>query len=264
MGPVGIPKFGPGIPAPNPATVMDAPLVENQFAWTKKSAMLFVEQPGGTGFSTASSQWMGDEADKRTEDDVASAFWDFLQNIYTVFGDELVRKKLYLSGESYAGIYIPSIARGIHLRNKQIIANEKGYPSSPSSRVVNLRGLAIGNGWIDAMIQGASAIDYAWWHGMIDLNTYRGLHDKWDECMAGKIVDLSEKPFHPFTTPDECGIAVAVMEASGSKFEYDVSTYDAYPAVLDVGEKMILGSYDTNAICFKLFSSQLPLDLSYV
>ena len=45
MGPVGTPKFGPGIPAPNPATVLDAPLVSNPFAWTKKSAMLFVEQP---------------------------------------------------------------------------------------------------------------------------------------------------------------------------------------------------------------------------
>jgi hypothetical protein len=45
MGPVGVPKFGPGIPAPNPLSVLDAPLVENPYAWTKKSAMLFVEQP---------------------------------------------------------------------------------------------------------------------------------------------------------------------------------------------------------------------------
>ena len=40
MGPVGTPKFPPGIPSPNPA-----PLVENNYAWTKKTAMLFVEQP---------------------------------------------------------------------------------------------------------------------------------------------------------------------------------------------------------------------------
>ena len=70
---------------------------------------------------------------------------------------------------------------------------------------------------------------------MIDLQTYRGLHEKWDKCMNDQIVDNSEKPFHPFNTPDECGISSAVMEASGSKFQYDVTTYDAYPAVLDEG-----------------------------
>ena len=70
---------------------------------------------------------------------------------------------------------------------------------------------------------------------MIDLQTYRGLHEKWDKCMNDQIVDKSEKPFHPFNTPDECGISSAVMQASGSKFMYDVTTYDAYPDVLNEG-----------------------------
>ena len=70
---------------------------------------------------------------------------------------------------------------------------------------------------------------------MIDLQTYRGLHEKWDKCMNDQIVDKSEKPFHPFNTPDECGISSAVMQASGSKFMYEVTTYDAYPDVLNEG-----------------------------
>jgi carboxypeptidase D len=106
--------------------------------------MLFVEQPGGTGFSTASSAWTGEEAAHRTEDDVAQNFYDFLQNLYEVFGDELRKKKLYISGESYAGFYVPSIARGIYLRNKKV---------SSDSQLINLAGVAIGNGWIDAYIQ---------------------------------------------------------------------------------------------------------------
>ena len=189
---------------------------------------------GGTGFSTASTEWTGEEAEKRTEDDVASAFYAFLNNMYTVFGEDLAKKKLYLTGESYAGMYIPSIARGIHLGNKHVLSNNEGY-RSPSLHVINLRGVAIGNGWIDAIVQGPAVIDYAWWHGMIDLQTYRGLHQKWDQCMAQQILDSSEKPFHPFTTTDECGIEDAVMKASGSEFMYDVTTYDAYPAVLDEG-----------------------------
>lgn len=165
---------------------------------------------------------------------MASDFYAFLQNIYTVFGDELAVKKLYLSGESYAGMYIPSIARGIHRRNKKVLSKEKGYRSK-SLKVINIRGAAIGNGWIDPHIQGPTVIDYAWWHGMIDLNTYRGLHAKWDQCIADQILDSSEEPFHPFNMPDECGLNEATMIASGGAFQYDVTTYDAYPAVLNEG-----------------------------
>ena len=97
---------------------------------------------------------------------------------------------------------------------------------------------------------------------MIDLQTYRGLHEKMDQCFAGQILDSSEEPFHPFTTPNECGIngeyiylgvrrgslsnesncytfnsktTDAAVAASGGNFVYDVSTFDAYPDVLDAG-----------------------------
>jgi hypothetical protein len=245
MGPVGTPTFGPGVPSPNPA-----PLVKNKYAWTKKSAMLFVEQPGGVGFSTASKKWTGEKADERTEKNVASSFYAFLQNIYTVFGEDLATKKVYISGESYAGMYIPSIAHEIHLQNKRI-SYSPGTPgvadasviarlddkiySSPKLRTIKIAGLAIGNGWIDAKIQGPTTIDFAWWHGMIDLQDRRNLQAQWDKCINEQILDSIEEPFHPFTTPDECGITTAVMKASGSTFMYDVTASDAYPAILDEG-----------------------------
>ena len=191
--------------------------------------MIYVEQPGGTGFSTASSAWTGKEAEKRTEDDVAESFYAFFQNLYTVFGEELAEKKIYVTGESYAGMYIPAIARGFYLGNKNL-----GTKSSSSSPLhfIDIRGVAIGNGWIDVDTQGPTSIDYAWWHQMIDLPTKRVLHEKWDECITGMITDSTIEPFHSLTTPDECGIMTAVMEASGSTFTYDVSTYDAYPAIM--------------------------------
>jgi len=232
-GPVGTAKFRPGIPRfDNHATDIDAPLVENPFAWTKKSAVLYVDQPGGVSFSTASSEWTVEESLKRTEDDIADAFYPFLQNILTTF--DLTKQKLYLTGESYAGMYIPSIARTIHRNNKHIIANDEGF-HSPKLNIVNLRGLAIGNGSINVNVLGGTVIDYAWWHGMIDLQTKRSLHVKWEECLAGKIVDESEPPFHPFTTPGECGIWNAVLEASGGNFYYEVTTYDTYPALMEQG-----------------------------
>lgn len=191
--------------------------------------MIYVEQPGGTGFSTASSEWTGKEAEKRTEDDVADSFYAFFQNLYTVFGEELAEKKIYVTGESYAGMYVPAIARGFYLGNK----NLETKSSSSSLHFIDIRGIAIGNGWIDVDTQGPTSIDFAWWHHMIDLPTRRVLHSKWDECINGLISDSSIEPFHSLTTPDECGIMTAVMEASGSTFTYDVTTYDAYPAIVD-------------------------------
>lgn len=202
---------------------------KNPFAWTKKTAMIYVEQPGGTGFSTASREWTGNEAEKRTEDDVAESFYAFFQNLYSVFGEEVAEKKIYITGESYAGMYVPAIARGFHLGNKNL--GTKSLLSS-SLHFIDIRGIAIGNGWIDVDTQGPTSIDYAWWHHMIDLPTRRVLHEKWNECITGMIGSI--EPFHSFTTPDECGIMTAVMEASGSTFTYDVTTYDAYPAIITV------------------------------
>ena len=114
--------------------------------------MLFIEQPGGVGFSSASSQWKGSEADNRTEKDVSHDFYAFLQNFYRVFGEDMRQKKLYIAGESYAGMYIPSIARCIHLENQKVAAVVRSEKIS-NSLVINLEGIAIGNGWIDVNIQ---------------------------------------------------------------------------------------------------------------
>ena len=52
---------------------------------------------------------------------------------------------LTLVGESYAGTYIPSVARGIYLNNKSLLPNHDGTPRF----IVPLYGIAIGNGKID-------------------------------------------------------------------------------------------------------------------
>lgn len=246
-GPITLPTFPSGIPpGKNPSSSMGALFTSNPFAWTRKSAMLYVEQPGGVGYSSASSKWRGEDADVRTEKDVALDFYRFLQNFYRVFDDGngdggMREKKLFIAGESYAGMYIPSIARGIIKGNERLTAANEvtvGSEKKPSKRdeksaVINLQGVAIGNGWIDAYIQGPTVIDYAFWHGMIDLRTFNSLHEKWDECIKNKITSSESEPFHPFTTPDECGVTMAVMEASGSSNMYDVTTYDTYPVHVD-------------------------------
>ncbi len=68
--------------------------------------MLYIEQPSTTGFST------GSIAGLTGENVIAEDFFQFLQSFYEVF-EELKVKELRLTGESYAGFYIPYIATRI-------------------------------------------------------------------------------------------------------------------------------------------------------
>ncbi|KAG8701879.1 hypothetical protein FRC08_003847 [Ceratobasidium sp. 394] len=88
-------SFKPGASAPS----------FNQYAWTSLSDMLWIEQPVGTGFTLGTPNIMN-------EDMLADQFYGFLKQFYTVFPD-LVEKELYLTGQSYAGFYIPYIASRI-------------------------------------------------------------------------------------------------------------------------------------------------------
>jgi carboxypeptidase C (cathepsin A) len=228
----------------------DEPLVYNKYAWTNATVMLYVEQPIGVGFSEATN----DTPDPSSEDDVAADYDAFLQNFYKVFDGyekdkkdskydpklDMTKHKLYLVGESYAGIYIPSVARGIYLNNVKDMPNLDG-----SERFqVPLSGIAIGNGKIDAITQDPAVIDYAYWHGLIDWPSREYLYAEWNHCMenlnAGVMGKKAEpKSFHSFSVRDDCGVFAGVLKAAGAgAFEklmggpniYEYSTWDAYEA----------------------------------
>lgn len=203
------------------------PLEYNPHSWTHATAMLYVEQPHGTGFAKGIVP--------QNETDVGRDFYHFLQNLFAIFehGDDdfsipaaavtapdLRAKNLYFFGESYAGMFVPSIAHYIHRRNQ-----ERKLPH------IHLSGIGLGNGWMDATVQGPAVIDYAWWHGMIDTATVKAMKQEWKNCKDGS--SHQPKPFHTFTVPDECGIMAAVLQAAGmgavdwgGPNAYDVTTWD--------------------------------------
>ncbi|KAN0088673.1 Alpha/Beta hydrolase fold [Tylopilus felleus] len=83
----------------------DYSLFENQYAWTNVADYVWVDQPVGTGFSTADSNgYVFDE------DQMAADFMGFLENLVKVFPN-LATRPLHLTGESYAGMYIPYITK---------------------------------------------------------------------------------------------------------------------------------------------------------
>lgn len=80
---------------------------ENPYSWDKQADTFWIDQPVGTGFSTLDDGETGWVVD---EDQMASDFFGFLENLVTVFPN-LATRPLNIIGESYAGTYIPYITK---------------------------------------------------------------------------------------------------------------------------------------------------------
>ncbi|KAL0948943.1 hypothetical protein HGRIS_009048 [Hohenbuehelia grisea] len=91
---------------------------QNDFSWTNLSSVLWVEQPVGTGFSQGTP-------DIKNEDDLAAELVGFFQQFLEIFS-ELKGKNFFLSGESYAGTYVPYIANYIYTHPGTLDLNLKG------------------------------------------------------------------------------------------------------------------------------------------
>ncbi|TFY81154.1 hypothetical protein EWM64_g2853 [Hericium alpestre] len=81
-------------------------LIRNPWSWTNLSNVVWVEQPVGTGFSQG-------EPDISNDDELAAEVFGFLQQFLEVF-QELKGSNFWVSGESYAGFYVPYIANYIY------------------------------------------------------------------------------------------------------------------------------------------------------
>ena len=79
---------------------MGAPL-ENPYAWVNLTNVLWVEQPVDTGFSIG-------KVTATSEEDIAQDFIKFFKNFETKFG--IKNFKIFVTGESYAGRYVPFIS----------------------------------------------------------------------------------------------------------------------------------------------------------
>lgn len=108
--------------------------VPNPWSWTNLTNMLWVEQPVGTGFSQGTPT-------ATSETDVAAQFLGFFRNFVDTF--DLQNRKVYISGESYAGYYVPYIADAMFNANDTKYYNVQAtmiYDPSTSSDSVQEQG----------------------------------------------------------------------------------------------------------------------------
>ncbi|AEC06202.1 serine carboxypeptidase-like 43 [Arabidopsis thaliana] len=123
----------------------------NSMSWNKASNLLFVESPAGVGWSYSNRSSDYNTGDKSTVNDMLV----FLLRWFNKF-PELKSRDLFLTGESYAGHYIPQLADVI-----------LSYNSRSSGFKFNVKGIAIGNPLLKLDRDFAAAYEYFWSHGMI-------------------------------------------------------------------------------------------------
>ena len=98
--------------------------------------MLYIESPAGVGYSIAKTEADLIQNDHSSSQDALEAMHKF----YEKFPD-LIDNDLYISGESYAGIYVPYLSWQIYNYNQEAIIKEK--------QQINLKGMMVGNGATD-------------------------------------------------------------------------------------------------------------------
>lgn len=141
-------------------------LVWNDYGWDKVSNLIYVDQPTGTGFSYSSSE----EDIRHDEKGVSNDLYNFLQEFFKAHPD-YAKNDFFITGESYAGHYIPAFASRINQGNK----NKEGIH-------INLKGFGIGNGLTDPGIQYQAYTDYALNMSIITQSDYDEISQLIPDC----------------------------------------------------------------------------------
>lgn len=98
--------------------------------WARSISIIYIDNPVGAGYSFT----RGGYAKNQTI--IGNHLYNALQQFFTLF-PHLQNNDFYLSGESYGGKYVPTLADIIHENNPK--ADIK----------INLKGLTLGNGFSD-------------------------------------------------------------------------------------------------------------------
>ena len=146
-----------------PWTITDnLTLTKNEYSWNEISNLLFVDQPLGTGFSKTNKP----DHYARNENMVSETFYKFFVKFLDQF-PEYKGRPFYITGESYAGHYIPAIT---------------AYLVSMNNSDINLVSSAIGNGWVDPRTQYPEYNNFGLENGLISEFTHTILGYAYKGC----------------------------------------------------------------------------------
>ena len=178
-------------------------LVDNPDRITKTHHLLTLDNPVGSGYSsTSSGSYVTSEAQMRTQ--AVAALRVFFKR-----HPEYASNPFWVTGESYAGHYVPNIAW-------EVAVNASEIP---------LQGVVIGNGMYNMALQYPSVGQMAYAAGAIDESTLAQMEARQDACVA-KVAS------EPATAGEFCeNVTVYWLfsdAVAGELFYYDVGMADGH------------------------------------
>ncbi|TPX72363.1 hypothetical protein SpCBS45565_g00456 [Spizellomyces sp. 'palustris'] len=116
----------------------------NPDSWNNEANLVFLDQPINVGFSYTDGEQVSSTVD------AAEDVYAFLQLFLTTY-KQYANLDFHVSGESYAGHYVPAIGHKIAEENDAL---KRNHLLKNSEKVeVKMKGLAIGNGLTDPLVQ---------------------------------------------------------------------------------------------------------------
>ncbi|XP_049574763.1 cathepsin A-like isoform X1 [Syngnathus scovelli] len=157
-----------------------ATLYENIFSWNRIANVLYLESPAGVGYSYSN------DGDYATDDDqVAEDNYKALQSFFAKF-PSFTRNDFFIFGESYGGIYVPTLSLRIAAGNDSI----------------KFKGFAVGNGLSSYELNDQALIYFAYYHGLFGQELWQDLNNY---CCEEQRCDFSN------STSSKCQTMVSVV-----------------------------------------------------
>jgi carboxypeptidase C (cathepsin A) len=141
--------------------------------------MIWIDSPVGTGFSYVK----GDDY-ASDEKSIANDLYTALQSILFTLNPQYAANPFFIFGESYGGKYVPWLA-------STILANN-GKPRS--GKKINLKGIGLGNGWVEPYFQTGSYAPYLYANERINVVELEGANTVYQSYKAAidmKLYDVA-------------------------------------------------------------------------
>jgi vitellogenic carboxypeptidase-like protein len=197
-----------------PLNVKGSSAVQMPISWNSKYSLLFIDNPVGTGYSYANRQYY-----TTNEVEVGRDLYSCLTQWFTVF-PQYAKNDFYVTGESYAGKYIPAVAYTIHQHQKG------GKGTQPKGKPwINLVGLAIGDGLTDPASMMPEYPTLAYSFGLADQNEVamiKAYTDRTSQAIAAKQWKEAFMWFDLVLNGDLCKCTPYMANITGSADYFNV------------------------------------------
>ncbi|CAI2369016.1 unnamed protein product [Moneuplotes crassus] len=214
----------------------------NEYSWNAKANVLYVDNPAGVGFNLGyRGEYLNDKIAGEQELNFTLAFFERYP--------EFLSNELYITGESYGGIYVPYLAYNLH----------KGNHTTRTGGNLNLQGIAVGNGVTDWKYDGTPAyVEMSFAHGLIPLDLQRRIKES-----GCSFIEESEEDI-PFSR--EC----QSLGNEWASYIQKINVYDVYREPRDGGlmsdnsvETLLKGEEDRVGYTpfLKHFKNQTPFTM---